>query len=86
MVITSRYLSSKTNYLPVARNNFESAVVSSEWNVESHNRLASLDKVQPLWVDSGLGGTGLVEKLDLLEEAGLAEGVKSFAGLGLGCS
>jgi hypothetical protein len=67
------------DYLPVAGDNFESAIVSSQWNVESDNRLASLDQVKPLLVDSGLGSAGFEEKLDLLEETGLAVGVKSFA-------
>jgi hypothetical protein len=77
VVITSSYLLFEN--LPVAGHNFEFAIVSSQWNVESDNRLASLDQVKPLWVDSGLGSAGLEEKLDLLEETGLAVGVKSIA-------
>ena len=75
-----RYLSPLA-YLPVACNNFQLAIVSSEWDVESDNSLACPNQVQPLWVNAGLGGTGLIEKLDLFKEAWLAVGIKSLTGL-----
>lgn len=75
-----RYLSPLA-YLPVACNNFQLAIVSSEWDVESDDSLACPNQVQPLWVNAGLGGTGLIEKLDLLKEAWLTVGIKSLTGL-----
>ena len=65
-------------YLPVAGHNFQLAIVSSEWDVESDNSLACHNQVQPLLVNAGLGGTGLIEKLDLLKEAWLTVCIKSL--------
>ena len=48
-----RYLSSLA-YLPVAGYNFQLAIVSSEWDVESDDSLAGPNQVQPLWVNTGL--------------------------------
>ena len=57
--------------LPVTRDGLESTVVSAQWDVESHDSLASLDEVQVLLLDAGLSGGFVVEELDLLEETGL---------------
>ncbi len=72
-----RYLT-PLSYLPVAGYNFQLAIVSSEWDVESNDSLACPNQVQPLWVNSGLGGAGLIEKLYLLKEAWLTIGIKSL--------
>ena len=57
--------------LPVTRDSLEGTVVSAQWDVESHDSLASLDEVQVLLLDAGLSGGFVVEELDLLEETGL---------------
>ena len=80
-----RYLSTLA-YLPVACNNFQLAIVSSKWNVESNNSLAGPNQSQPLWVNAGLSGTRLIEKLHLLKEAWLAVGIKSVSVLFDYCS
>ena len=57
--------------LPVARDGLERTVVSTQWDVESHDSLASLDQVKVLLVNSRLSGGLVVDELDLLEETGL---------------
>ena len=57
--------------LPVTRDSLEGTVVSAQWDVESHDSLASLDEVQVLLLDAGLSGGFVVEELDLLEETRL---------------
>ena len=59
-----------SSHLPVACDGLESAIVSAEWDVESHDVLAGLDKVQVLLINASLGGSFVVEQLDLLEETG----------------
>ena len=56
--------------LPVTCDSFKIAVVSAQWDVESHDSLAGLDEVQVLLLDAGLSGSFVVEELDLLEETG----------------
>ena len=56
--------------LPVTSDGLKSAVVSAEWDVESHDGLASLDKVEVLLFNAGRGSGLVVEKFDLLEETG----------------
>ena len=58
----------KSAHLPVASHDLQITVVSSEGNVESNDSLASLDEVEPLLINVGLGGTRLEEELDLFEE------------------
>lgn len=60
-------------YLPVASDGLNSAVVTTEGDVESNDSVASLDEVQVLLGDVSLGGCAVEEELDLLEEAGLLE-------------
>ena len=57
--------------LPVACNSLERAIIPSEWDVESNDSLTSLNKVEVLWVDAGLGGSVLIEHLNLLKETWL---------------
>ena len=70
--------------LPVTRDSLESTVVSAQWDVESHDSLASLDEVQVLLLDAGLSGGFVVEELDLLEETGLVVLIELGAELSLG--
>ena len=58
----------KCAHLPVASNDLQITVVSSQGNVESNDSLAGLDEVEPLLIDVGLGGARLEEELDLFEE------------------
>jgi len=60
----------------VAGHNIERAIVSAEGDVEADDRLASLDKVEVLVGDTGLGGGSSVEKLNLLEETGFTVLIK----------
>ena len=71
--------------LPVACNSLERAIIPSEWDVESNDSLTSLDKVEVLWVDAGLGSGVFVEELDLLEETWLVVLIQFWAKL-LSCS
>ena len=56
--------------LPVTRDGLKGSIVSAEWDVESHDGLAGLDKVEVLLFDASLAGGFVVEELDLLEETG----------------
>lgn len=55
----------------VAGDNVERSIVSTERDVESNHRLASLDEVEVLVRDTGLGRGIGVEELDLFEETRL---------------
>ena len=57
--------------LPVACNGLESAVIPAQWDIEPDNGLASLDKVQVLFINASHVGCFIVEKLDLLKETRL---------------
>jgi hypothetical protein len=61
----------RCDYLPVAGDNVERSIVSTERDVESNHRLASLDEVEVLVRDTGLGRGIGVEELDLFEETRL---------------
>ena len=63
----------------VAGHSLKLSVVSAERDVESDNCLASLNQVKIFWVDAGLGGGGLEEELDLLEETGFTVDVEARA-------
>lgn len=54
----------------VTRDGLKGAIVSAEWDVESHDGLAGLDKVEVLLFDASLTSGFVVEELDLLEETG----------------
>ena len=62
--------------LPVTRDSLKSAVVSAQWDVESHDSLASLDEVQVLLLDASLGGSFVVKELDLLKETRLVVSIE----------
>lgn len=70
--------------LPVASDGLEGAVVSTERDVESDDGLAGLDKVKVFLGDASLGGSTVVEELDLLEETRLVVLVEFGAKSGLG--
>lgn len=70
--------------LPVASDGLEGTVVTSEWDVESHDGLASSDEVEVLGFNTGLGGSLGVEHLDLLEETGFVVLVELGSEVGLG--
>ena len=74
-------------YLPVACDDIERAIISAEGDVEADDGLASLDKVEVLVGDTGLGRGGGVEKFDLLEETGFSEFIQlgSESGSGSNC-
>ena len=84
-MFTLAYFSLKRNsvHLPVAGDGLEASIVSSERNVKSDKRLASLDKVEFLLVDSGFGSSGVVEKLNLFEETRLTVSIKLWSEFGL---
>ena len=70
--------------LPVARDGLKGTVVSAEWDVESHDGLASLDEVEVLLLNAGLTSGFVVEELDLLEETGFVVLVELGAEFGTG--
>ena len=57
--------------LPVACDSLDCAIVAAEGDVESNDGLAGLDQVKILLGDASLGGSGIVEHLDLFKETGL---------------
>lgn len=67
--------------LPVAGDGLEATIVHAEWNVESDNGLAGLDKIEILLINASLGGSVVEMKLNLLEETWLTMGVKSWTSL-----
>jgi len=60
----------------VASDGLDSAIVTTERNIESNDSVACLDKVQVLLGDVSFRGSAIEEELDLLEEARLLEGIK----------
>ena len=75
----------RSSDLPVTRDSLKSTVVSTQWNVESHDSLAGLDEVQVLLLDASLGGSFVVKELDLLKETRLVVGIELGAKLLLCC-
>lgn len=69
-------------YLPVAGDNFERAIISTEGDVESDYRFASLDEVEVLVGDTSLGGGSSVEELNLLQETGFSKLIELGTELG----
>jgi len=65
---------------PVAGDGLEGAIVATEGDLEADDRVARLNQFQVLRVDASLSGGGVVEQLNLLEEAGLAVLVQVGAG------
>jgi len=70
----------------VAGDDIERTIIPTEGDVEADHRLASLDQVQVLLGDTGLGRGSGVEELDLLEETGFTEFIKLGAELSTGCT
>lgn len=68
----------------IAGDGLEGAIISTEWDVESHDSLASLDEVEVLFTDASLLSGFVVEKLDLLEETRFTELVELGSELGGG--
>ena len=68
----------------VAGDGLEGAIISTEWDVESYDSLASLNEVEVLLTDASLLSGFVVEKLDLLEETRLTELVELGSELGGG--
>ena len=70
----------------VAGDSVEVAVVATEWDVEPDDGVASLDHLQVLGVNASFGGSRVVEKLDLFEEARLIVFVVVGSGGGRHCN
>ena len=66
----------------VAGYGVEVAVVTTEGDVESDDRVARLDHLEVLGIDSSFGSSRVVEKFDLLEETGLVIFVEAGTRLG----
>lgn len=66
--------------LPVAGDGLEGAIVATEGDLEADNRVAGLNQFEVLRVDASLSGGGVIEQLNLLEEARLAVLVQVGAG------
>ena len=63
--------------IPVTCDSLNLAVISLKRNVESNDSVACLDQVQVLLADVCLGGSSVVEELNLFEESWLLELVVS---------
>ena len=68
----------------IAGDGLEGAIISTEWDVESHDSLASLDEIEVLFTDASLLSGFVVEKLDLLEETRFTELIELGSELGGG--
>jgi hypothetical protein len=68
----------------VASHGLKSAIITTEGDVESNDGLAGLDQVKILLGDASLGGSGIVEHLDLFKETGLTVLVETGTSYGGG--
>lgn len=63
-------------HLPIARDGSNTSIIHSQWNVESNDILATLNKLEHVVWDIGFSSSSFKEQLDIFQKSWFTEGVE----------